>query len=252
MSYQDNQDPDNRPRLSARHGSWLALLVTLAFGLYTQYQRLPHTTAPHGDAGTGAARNDGPANNVAGQFDYYLMSLSWSPTYCLTHADDTAQCSGKGFGFVLHGLWPQFDSGGYPEQCAGGESLTTAAESLGRTIYPSPKLVDHEWQEHGTCSGMDAAAYFRTADRALASVVIPPALEAPAADLQMSAAQIVTAFHSANPALPEDAVRVECSRGHLSEVRICLSRDLQPRACGRGVRTNCHEDSVTVRSSRGS
>ncbi len=58
----------------------------------------------------------------AGQFDYYLLSLSWAPTYCLTHADDGAECSSKGYGFVLHGLWPQYDAGGYPENCGTGMS----------------------------------------------------------------------------------------------------------------------------------
>src|SRR5437588_1629605 len=24
----------------------------------------------------------------SGEFDYYVLSLSWAPTYCLTHADD--------------------------------------------------------------------------------------------------------------------------------------------------------------------
>ena len=111
---------------------------------------------------------------VPGQFDYYLLSLSWSPTYCLTHPYDRMQCAGKGYGFVLHGLWPQYDSGGYPSYCA-ASSLSEAAQALGQTLYPSPKLLQHEWAEHGSCSGMDALAYFRTADRATAAVRIPRA-----------------------------------------------------------------------------
>jgi ribonuclease T2 len=184
-----------------------------------------------------------------GQFDYYLLSLSWSPTYCLTHQDDRAQCAGKGYGFVLHGLWPQYDSGGYPRDCA-DSPLTADAEALGQTLYPSPKLVAHEWAEHGTCSGMDAVAYFRTADRATAVVRIPEVFEAPVTALLMDSEQIASAFRAANPTLPEGSLAVMCSREQLSEVRICLSRTLAVRSCGRGVRSNCPSGPVQIRSTR--
>src|SRR5262245_2827951 len=59
-----------------------------------------------------------------GVFDYYLMSLSWSPTYCVSHPEDRAQCTRKGYGFVLHGLWPQYTRGGYPQTCQTRKSLT--------------------------------------------------------------------------------------------------------------------------------
>ena len=148
-----------------------------------------------------------------GRFDYYLLSLSWSPTYCLTHPEDGPQCSGKGFGFVLHGLWPQFDAGGYPENCAADTTLSAEAAALGRTIFPSPKLVEHEWRSHGSCSGMDAARYFRTADHALAAVRVPARFEAPQAMMTMTAAEIAAEFRAANPAMPDGAIAVTCSRG---------------------------------------
>ena len=185
-----------------------------------------------------------------GQFDYYLLTLSWSPTYCLTHPDDRPQCAGKGYGFVLHGLWPQFDSGGYPENCAADTRLSADAEAVGRTLYPSPKLMQHEWQRHGTCSGLEAVDYFRTADRALAAVRIPAPFEAPLATLTMSHGQIAAQFRAANPGMPEDGLTVACSRGELSEVRVCLSRDLTVRSCGRRVRSSCPSAAVQVPSSR--
>ena len=192
-----------------------------------------------------AAAQDG----VPGQFDYYLLSLSWSPTYCLTHPYDRAQCAGKGYGFVLHGLWPQYDSGGFPCDCA-DSPLPADAEALGETLYPSPKLVQHEWAEHGTCSGMDAMTYFRTADCATAVVRIPEEFEAPRMTLLMTSEQIASAFRTASPALPEDSLTAICSRGQLTEVRICLSRALAVRSCGRGVRSNCPVTPVQIRSTR--
>lgn len=193
-------------------------------------------------------RADGQ-DGVPGQFDYYLMSLSWSPTYCLTHEYDRAQCAGKGYGFVLHGLWPQYDSGGYPHNCA-GSSLSADAEAIGDSLYPSPKLVQHEWAEHGTCSGLDPMTYFRTADRASATVRIPAAFEAPRTTLVMSGDEIASAFRAANPTLPDDSLRVVCSRGQFSEVRICLTRTLAVRRCGRGVRSSCPLAPVQIRSTR--
>jgi ribonuclease T2 len=194
--------------------------------------------------------NAGTEGGASGQFDYYLLALSWAPSYCLVHPGDSAECSGKGYGFVLHGLWPQFDGGGFPEACASAESLDASAIAMGRTLYPSARLMQHEWDTHGTCSGLAAADYFRLADRALAVLKVPALFEAPRADQSLSTEQISAAFLAANPALaPEDLV-VACSRATLSEVRLCLTRDLQPRACGRGVRSSCRLAPVQVPSSR--
>lgn len=191
-------------------------------------------------------RRAAPVEGTPGQFDYYLLTLSWSPTYCLIHPDDHSECARKGYGFVLHGLWPQFDGGGYPENCVLDTSVSPAAEAVGRTVYPSPSLMRHEWERHGTCSGLDAMEYFRTADRALAAVRIPSNLSAPATAATMTRAQITAEFRAANGGMPENSLTIACSRGELSEVRLCLSRDLKPRSCGRGVRTSCPSGPIEV------
>ncbi|HTY50656.1 MAG TPA: ribonuclease T2 [Steroidobacteraceae bacterium] len=191
------------------------------------------------------------SGGVPGQFDYYLLSLSWSPAYCLVHPEDRGrQCRTRGLGFVLHGLWPQFDGGGYPQNCAADATLDEAAFQVGRTIYPSPKLVSHEWGRHGSCSGLAPLLYFRTADRARALVRIPPAFDAPRLDTAMTAQQIAASFIAANPGIPADGIAVGCSRGRLAEVRVCLTRDLKPRSCGRGVRNSCPRVPVVVPASR--
>jgi len=193
-------------------------------------------------AGVAGARHHGHRSNdapaVAGQYDYFLLSLSWSPSYCLTHDEDRAQCS-KGYGFVLHGLWPQNFDGGYPENCANDAPLSAAAEARGATLFPSPRLLQHEWQRHGSCSGLSALDYFNTADRALAVVKIPAAFEAPRRNQSMDARDIASAFLAANTAIPDNGLVVACNRADLSEVRVCLSKTLAPIACGRGVRSNC-------------
>jgi ribonuclease T2 len=191
-----------------------------------------------------------PAAGAPGHFDYYLLTLSWSPSYCLLHPGDRYQCQGRGFGFVLHGLWPQFNSGGYPEGCASNVDLDGEAEAVGRTLYPSPELMRHEWQRHGTCSGLDAAEYFRTADRALAVLHVPARFEAPRADQRLAPDQILEAFRVANPNLPPHAMTVACNRAALSEVRLCLTQNLLPRPCGHGVSDSCPSVPILVRSVR--
>ena len=190
------------------------------------------------------------ADAQSGQFDYYLLSLSWAPTYCLTHPDDGAECSTKGYGFVLHGLWPQYDGGGYPENCDTQFELTSEAAARGRTIYPSERLMSHEWQTHGTCSGGSALDYFSTADRATAAVIIPPAFTAPRGDQSLTAPQIIDLFHRANPQMPDGSMAVACSRANISEIRVCLTKDLIVRACGQGVRNSCPQVPLRLPASR--
>lgn len=203
-------------------------------------------------AAAAQARHHHRANGEAeaGRFDYYVLSLSWAPTYCLTHSDDGEECSGKGYGFVVHGLWPQYDGGGYPQQCPTSFDLSAQAASAGRRVYPSERLMRHEWLEHGTCSGLNAQAYFSTVDRASAAVKVPRQLDAPRAPQRLTASQIIGIFNDANPRMPPDAMVIACNRDSLSEVRVCLTRDLAPRPCGRGVRITCPRVPLGIPASR--
>ena len=222
--------------------SGLLLALCIAAGLvYARH---------HGHQGQqGHNRDSNAAPTSAGQYDYFLLSLSWSPSYCLTHSEDRAQCS-KGYGFVLHGLWPQNTDGGYPENCVPDAPLPSDAEARGQTLFPSPRLMQHEWQRHGTCSGLDALDYFNTADRALAVVKVPAALEAPRTSLSKYATEIVAAFRAENPAVPDNGMVVACNRAELFEVRVCLSKSLAPVGCGRGVRSNCPEVALRIPAAR--
>ncbi len=108
----------------------------------------------------------------AGDFDFYVLSLSWSPTFCLAHPNNE-QCSGKGYGFVLHGLWPQYARGGWPASCDTQSRLSADELAKGALIFPTQALLKHEWSKHGTCSGLEATRYLQATDAALATVQIP-------------------------------------------------------------------------------
>lgn len=183
------------------------------------------------------------------RFDYYLLSLSWSPTYCLLHRDDREQCT-KGYGFVLHGLWPQYERGGYPHDCPTSQNLSADARRKAAEIFPSARLIAHEWFKHGSCAGLAARDYFDQADKAFTQTKIPPSLEAPRSALFLSATAIVDAFAGANPSVPHDSYRLACRGQELVEVRICLSKDLKGRACGADVENTCRQGPIRLRAVR--
>jgi ribonuclease T2 len=189
-------------------------------------------------------------SNQTGDFDYYLVSLSWSPSYCLTHPNDKRQCGGRGFGFVLHGVWPQKQAGGYPENCPVTSQPSASAVQKTLAFMPSEKLIQHEWTKHGTCSGLTADEYLSLADRAFSSLKIPKEFEAPTSLRTLSAEEITNEFLASNPSLNKNNLTVSCSGSELQEVRLCVDKQLQPMSCGKGVRTQCGRDSVQVRAVR--
>jgi ribonuclease T2 len=227
--------PSSRGRIGALLAAALCVLAP----------SLPVEARHHG-ARSPAARESGAR---PGEFDYYLLSLSWSPTYCLTHPGDRDECGNRGYGLILHGLWPQFEHGGYPENC-NAPPLDAAARTLGATLFPSENLLRHEWQRHGSCSGLGASDYLRTADRAVAQLVVPAELSAPRHALHFSAAQLAEHLRTANPRLPAGGLRIACSRDALGEIRVCLTRSLQFRDCGAGVGGSCPSGDLRIPAAR--
>lgn len=186
-----------------------------------------------------------------GVFDYYLMALSWSPSYCEAHPDEDEQCRHKGYGFVLHGLWPQYASGGGPENCATTDEVDKKTAERALAFMPSRALINHEWRTHGACSGMSPADYFALADRAFAAVHVPPELAAPEQPVDTTLDALRASFRRANPDLTDEMMSLHCSRGELVEIRVCLDRNVAPTACGKRVQTRCPASAkITLPASR--
>ena len=185
---------------------------------------------------------------AAAHFDYYLMSLSWSPSYCLTHENDAEECGSHGFGFVLHGLWPQYRNGSWPQHCHTSTAPDRATIERTLAFMPSRHLIEHEWQTHGACSGLDPGGYFELADRAFGAVTIPEALRNPRSPPPLSADGVARAFAASNPGLQRSMFAVVCHDGsELAEVRICLNRDtLSPQACGGNVHSTCRYGTLKI------
>lgn len=177
-----------------------------------------------------------------GRFDYYLLALSWSPTWCESR-QDAAQCRRR-FGFVVHGLWPQYGQGGYPVECAVPAPLPEELVADMLPIMPSRALIGHQWRKHGTCQGGNAADYFATIRAARDRLRIPGQFEAPEVPLRMSVAEIEQLFVEINPGLSPQGVAVICRGGKAAEIRVCLDRDLEFRQCGGDVRDRCKGDAL--------
>lgn len=185
------------------------------------------------------ARADGER---AGQFDYYVLALGWSSTWCSLTGDARGdpQCdAGRGFSFNLHGLWPQNELG-WPSYCrttARDPSRSDTAEMA--DIMGGAGLAFYEWKKHGRCSGLSAANYFALSRKAYESVTIPDVLSDLAREVTLPASVVEDAFLEANPALTRDMITVTCEAGKIDEVRVCLSPDMLPRRCGADVIRDC-------------
>jgi ribonuclease T2 len=196
--------------------------------------------------------------NAPGQFDFYVLSLSWSPSFCAASAErgssgrsQQAQCGGRPFSFVVHGLWPQYEHG-FPDHCQRpSPRLARSIMSSMLDLMPAPGLIYNEWDKHGTCSGLGERAYFETIRKARAAVKIPDDyLQLPDART-LSPAEVEEAFIKVNPGLKASGIAVTCNRKRLSEVRICMSKELEFRDCPEIDRQACPLDQVTMPPMRG-
>lgn len=187
----------------------------------------------------GAARAQ---DNVAGQFDYYVLSLSWSPNWCALEGDrrNSRQCApDKDFGWVLHGLWPQYEQG-WPSFCATSARNPRRSETRQEAdIYGTSGSAWHQWNKHGRCTGMTSEDYYALARDAYARVERPEIFRKLKERVRVPAEVVEEAFLEANPHLSDDEMAVTCKDGHIQEIRICLTKWLEPRRCGDDVIRDC-------------
>lgn len=200
-----------------------------------------------------------PAPSAQQNFDFYVLSLSWSPSFCATddsRGGNSEQCNiNRRDGFLVHGLWPQNENG-YPKDCAIGSNARQRnyvprqiTASL-HDIMPSAGLVRHQWRKHGTCSGLNQEAYFSTLRQAFNKIVIPPSLQNVSTTRSVDPALIEKAFIAANPAMKNNGISVTCKKNYLQEVRICMTKDLQLRSCAAVDRASCRSRSITLPATR--
>lgn len=206
-------------------------------------------------AGTAPGWAQARSGGEPGAFDFYVLALSWSPSFCEASGNRTArsmQCSGeRPFAFVVHGLWPQFQRG-FPEYCqVPPPDLDRRTVDRMLDIMPAPGLVRQQWAKHGTCSGARSpAAYFDQVRQARAKVRIPAEFESGDSYRTVSPDEVEQAFIRANPGLSADMVSVQCDDRRLREVRICIGRDMNFTACPELERRSCRRDRLVMPPAR--
>jgi ribonuclease T2 len=202
----------------------------------------------------GPASAQDPGQDEPGQFDFYVLSLSWSPSFCDAaggRAQRQPQCANRRYSFVVHGLWPQYATG-FPQDCQlPPPRLPRSIMTSMLDLMPAPALIYHEWDEHGTCSGLAPAAYFATVRKARAVVKVPAEYSDLMSALTVNPRQLTAAFVAANPGLTADSLAIECDNKRLREVRICLTKDLAFRECPNLARRTCRRDAITMPPVRG-
>jgi ribonuclease T2 len=191
-----------------------------------------------------------PQPPVGSGFDFYVLSLSWSPAFCASEAGQNSrqQCgSNRKYGFIVHGLWPQNDSG-YPEFC-GKDKQDRVPEALGRAMFdimPSMGLIGHQWRKHGTCSGLSQKDYLDTIRAAYQRVNLPKDIASGSSSKTLSADAVETAFVADNPGMTKQGLAVSCEGSKLEEVRICMTKDLGFRSCPEVDRKGCRSNTTEI------
>ncbi|TVQ56363.1 MAG: ribonuclease T [Rhodobacteraceae bacterium] len=182
------------------------------------------------------------ASASSGDFDYFILALSWTPSWCEAEGDarGAAVCdAGADRGFVVHGLWPQRERG-WPEFCPTDRRPPTRRETAAMAdIMGGSGLAWWQWRKHGVCSGLDAPDYFALTREAFARVALP---ETPVG--RVSPRAVEESFLTANPGFVADGVTVTCRDGLLREVRLCFDRALEPRACAPDAARDCRARNV--------
>lgn len=189
----------------------------------------------------------------AGQFDYYVLALSWSANWCALEGDarSAPQCDrAQQFDWVLHGLWPQYETG-WPADCASPYAPPTRSQTAAMAdIMGSSGLAWHQWRKHGSCSGLTPAAYFALSRSAYDSIIRPPVFRGVNRDITLPAHVVEDAFLRDNRGLRADEITITCRQGYIQEARICLTRDLQTRRCGVDVIRDCSLDAAKFNAMR--
>lgn len=203
--------------MTGRNGAALVIVALFALALFL---------------GRGGADD----KNQPGDFDYFVLVLGWSPSYCKLEGRKKRdrQCEmEEPHAFVLHGLWPQYDKG-WPLDCVTEEKPWVPRRVIDEMldIMPSARLIIHEYRAHGTCVGQSPAQYFRTARELYERIKVPPRLASQTAEFKASPMEIEREFLAANDWLKPDMIAVTCRGQNLLDVRVCFGRDLFPTPCG--------------------
>jgi len=207
------------------------------------------TTSPvHGRSDKGGS--------VPGNFDFYVLAMSWSPDFCSGRGGkDSEQCGpGKNPGFVLHGLWPQYQKG-FPQNCSSVPFPSQLKQEF-PGLFPNDRLYTHEWRRHGTCSGLAPREYLSLAQKLKQAAPLPPRYRNLHEPVRTTTAAFKKEFKMVNANLSDNGMAVFCSGSgrFLKEVFLCYNRQGKPAACSSEILSksarSCRQGDFLIRPGR--
>ncbi|KAF0719948.1 Aste57867_669 [Aphanomyces stellatus] len=179
-------------------------------------------------------------------FDFYMLSQSWEPAFCAT--GNFPGCATPSpfmrTNLIIHGLWPDNNDGTYPSFCSNTtlsqDDINSVGVSTLQQYWPDVKtggttFVSNEWLKHGTCSGLNGAAYLQAAvnteKRIGTSSVISKSV-----GKSVDAALIQASY--------DKLVGLQCKDGELNEVRSCWDLSFNQINC---IDVGTCKGSVTIK-----
>lgn len=253
---------DNLPPNLRHWGSIAILAIGLIWVWYNPDILFEDTEQIRPTSTSQQAKKPKPGKTVSSKsagetgFDFYVLALSWSPSFCATKKQGAKypkyQCGGKRFfSFIVHGLWPQFEKG-WPADCKTNQrKVQNALAQSMLDIMPGQGLIRHQWSKHGTCSGLGQRAYFAKVRAAYDKIRFPARYRLNDKYLNVSPGEVERAFQLENPGLKDNAIAVTCHKRRLREVRICFSKSLEFRACKEVDKNSCRKSKITMPPVRG-
>ena len=160
----------------------------------------------------------------------YVFAYSWTPGFCIgqTYPGCASPLEYWKNNFTIHGLWPQYDTTGYPSTCTNEPFNPSIPIEVGLDTmvmrWPDVKydvnnpqydsFWEHEWTKHGTCSGLSQYEYFAAAI-ALTSVLMTPDL------INESIGSSVNADLLRTSIAPAASVSLQCNHQQLVGIYTC-------------------------------
>lgn len=200
-------------------------------------------------AAPAVAQDRSRRGGTPGQFDFFVLALTWSPAFCQAEGArrQGEQCGARAEdAFVVHGLWPQYERG-FPSDCGFGRNPTRSDIDKAMRVFVEEGLARYQWRKHGSCAGGGPGEYFEDVAVARDKVTIPGTFVRPDQAFSTTAQEVERAFVAANRGLRADMISVQCSRNVLREVRICFTKDLRAFAtCPEVDRAGCRARDISV------
>ncbi|CAK9322124.1 unnamed protein product [Citrullus colocynthis] len=199
---------------------------------------------------------ESPSGGEQWEFDYFVLALQWPATSC-KNAGKCCPANGCCRGddspteFTIHGLWPQYNKGGWPSCCTDENfdenEISTLTEDI-QKYWPTYRcgttstchrtkgsFWTHEYEKHGTCSApviVGEYDYFLTtltifSKYNVTKVLVDAGFVASNTE-KYPIEDVVAAIKKEFNATP----KITCAKnGAVKELWLCFDKSFEPRDC---------------------